>query len=201
MRFDKDSAPEIVYFDGVKYRRMGGKRKYYLSQSSTNAGRKNPKGLHVAVWEHHNGQPVGHGNEVNHRDGDVFNFSPENLERLPKDTHRKLPKINIDREANRKHLEKCRSLASAWHKSVEGRAWHREVTAKHLDAARAARIIGDERPTLGLQACEWCGGLFSRRSARRLLCSTACQTAKSRYVCGKRTHAHPHYAARLQPDS
>jgi hypothetical protein len=189
MRFDEDNAPSDVFFDGVRYGRMGGKRKYYLSQSSSNAGRKSPKGLHVAIWEKHNGEPVGEGNEINHIDGDTFNFSPENLERLPKDVHRRLPKINIDREVVRANLEKQRPLASAWHKSDTGRAWHIGVhwpaTEQAMRAGWERMPKGENRPVLGLYACEWCGELFHRRDVRKVLCSAACHSAKSKRACGK----------------
>lgn len=51
------NKPEEVIFNGVTYKLMGAKR-YYLSQSKTNDGRKGAKGLHVAIWESYNHKNV-----------------------------------------------------------------------------------------------------------------------------------------------
>jgi hypothetical protein len=64
---------EVIEFNGIKYRLMGGKRRYYLSQSNTNAGRKRPKGLHVAVYEFYSGEKVQKGFHVHHKDGNCYN--------------------------------------------------------------------------------------------------------------------------------
>jgi HNH endonuclease len=149
MQLDPTDPPDIVFFDGVIYRRMGGSRKYYLSQSTTNAGRRGAKGLHVAIWEAFSGQTVPPGHEVNHRNGDTFDFSFENLESLPKAVHRALPK-RYD-AAHLAHLARIRPSASAWHKSETGRAWHRANTAPHLEKARtvlaAKRAAAKTPPT------------------------------------------------------
>ena len=200
MRFDKDSAPDEIWYDGVKYHRMGGKRKYYLSTSTTNAGRKSPKGLHVAIWENKSGKKVPADFEVHHRNGDTFDFSADNLECLPKNIHRRLPK-RIDVNALREHLSTVRHLASAWHKSDEGREWHRKVTAKSLDAARAAKPSGDDRKLRPAVPCKWCGELFERRNIRRLFCSREHRTYASATDTRGRKNPHPYYAAGLQHDS
>jgi len=134
MQLDPSDPPDIVFFDGVIYRRMGGARKYYLSQSTTNAGRRGARGLHVAIWETFSGETVPPGHEVNHRNGDTFDFDFENLECLPKAVHRALPKHYGPEQSE--HLARIRPLASAWHRSPEGRAWHRENFRKHPPGSR-----------------------------------------------------------------
>lgn len=62
------SKPEEVVFNGVAYKLMGAKR-YYLSQSRTDAGRKGAKGLHVAIWEFYNHKKVPSGYCIHHKDG------------------------------------------------------------------------------------------------------------------------------------
>src|ERR1700743_2954055 len=137
MRFDPNNPPETVEFYGVTYRRMGGQRKYYLSQAKRNADRKNPKGLHVAIWEKHANQGVPPGYEVNHIDRDTFNFSFDNLECLPKSVHRSLPKTTT--KAVLDNLERIRPMATEWHRSEEGRSWHRKNAIESLAKARASR--------------------------------------------------------------
>ena len=70
--------PETVVLNGILYRLMGTKR-YYLSQSSSNTGRKGAKGLHVASYECHTDKTVPKGHVVHHKDGNPFNNSIENL--------------------------------------------------------------------------------------------------------------------------
>ena len=69
MQLDANNPPDKVDFNGVWYCRMGGQRRYYLSQSKKNSGRRGAKGLHVAIWEYHSGQSVPAGHEIHHRNG------------------------------------------------------------------------------------------------------------------------------------
>ncbi len=116
---------EFIEFNGATYKLMGGKRKYYLSQSSTNKGRKNPKGLHVAIWEYVNGKEVPAGWHVHHKDGDTFNNNPSNLEAISALEHHRIPK-KIDREKMLANLDEIRPLAAKWHGSKEGIEWHKK---------------------------------------------------------------------------
>lgn len=125
---DTLAAPQVVVFLGKTYRRMGGKSRYYLSQSRTNAGRQQAKGLHVAIWEHVHKRKVPSGYEVHHKDRNWFNNDPANLVLISLWKHRQLHAANPS-QSLLAHLESIRPLASNWHRSEEGRAWHRE-TAK-----------------------------------------------------------------------
>lgn len=195
MRFDPSNPPDLIEFEGVAYRRMGGARRYYLSQSTTNAGRKGAKGLHVAIWESANGKPVPQGFEVHHCDNDVFNFDADNLECLPFKVHRALPRTFSAAVAA--HLDEIRPLASAWHKSDEGREWHRNVTSQSLDKARAAKATTPPRPG---GVCCWCGSGFTFKNRRKVYCGSVCQLQHSGYRRGKYKFVHPHHAASLQSD-
>lgn len=121
--------PEIIIFNETKYRRMGGKRKYYLSQAKSNESRKKPKGLHVAIWEFYSGKKVKKGFHVHHKDGNTFNNDYSNLECISSKQHGKIPK-NIDLQKARENLNKVRHLSIEWHKSEEGRKWHSENAKK-----------------------------------------------------------------------
>jgi len=79
--------PKVIEFNGKQYGLMGGERKYYLSKSNTNSGRKNPQGLHVAIWEFYNKRKVPVGYQIHHKDGDTFNNDINNLECLPTGKH------------------------------------------------------------------------------------------------------------------
>lgn len=169
MRYDADSAPDEIEFNGVVYRRMGGKRRYYLSTSKSNVGRKGAKGLHVAIWEYHKG-PVPPDHEVHHKDANTFNFDIDNLDCLPTSVHRAMPKIN-GRERQRENLDRIRPLASVWHRSPEGREWHQKHAVGSL---RKARI--NNHPVVGRGNCVICDEIYDIRNRRRVFCGPVCQS-------------------------
>lgn len=119
---DTLEQPDLVVFNGKSYKKMGGRSRYYLSQSKSNLGRRNAKGLHVAIWEYVNAQVVPLGFEIHHKDSNSFNNHPSNLECITRSEHRKT--INFRTEAVLKNLDRIRPLTIAWHRSEEGRKWH-----------------------------------------------------------------------------
>lgn len=159
-QLDKSNPAETVTFNGVTYRLMG-TRKYYLSQSTTNEGRKAPKGLHVAIWEFFSGKTVPQGFHIHHKDGNTFNNEFSNLECLSRSEHCK--KTNYKTERVKKHLDKVRPLASAWHRSEEGRSWHRQHAKERL-------------PTFYQCVCSLCGSIFEAKSPNGRFCSRKCET-------------------------
>lgn len=163
-------VPEFVEFDGTIYRLMGSRR-YYLSQSSSNAGRKRAKGLHVAVWESHHGVPVPPGWHVHHADGDTLNNDPENLVALPPGEHLAIARPIKDMERHKAHLDRVRPLASQWHASEEGRRWHSENARKSW-ARRKGQ--GSHQHT-----CEGCGKTYDAWRADARFCTAVC---RNRYV-------------------
>lgn len=138
---------EFVYFNGTKYCRMGGKRRYFLSYATKNAKRKNPKGLHIAIWEYVHKQEVKKGYIVHHKDGNPFNNHPDNLECLSLREHLDLHKEARERwgrsEQGLKHLEEIRELTKEWHASEEGRAWHRKHAKESMAKRREKRVCAD----------------------------------------------------------
>ena len=138
---------KFVIFNGKKYCRMGGKRIYFLSYESRNALRKNPKGLHVAVWEYVNKREVPKGYVVHHKDHNPFNNQPDNLECLSLREHLELHKEDRERyfksAESLEHLNKIRHLANDWHKSEEGREWHKKHAKEILENKKEKRICQD----------------------------------------------------------
>jgi hypothetical protein len=195
MRFEADSAPETIEFEGIVYRRMGGKRRYYLSQSTSNEGRKKAKGLHVAIWEHNNGHPVPAGYEVHHKDGDTFNFDDDNLECLAQGVHRRLPK-KFDKAVNEASLRKARIKAAEWHGSPEGRAWHSQHAFKSIVGCKKRK--GDERLVLEVRKCEWCGTEFEARHWRRKFCDPNCRNHVLYFKARGTGALHPYYESQLR---
>lgn len=125
---DTLNKPKEVIFNGIIYRLLG-KGKYYLSQSNTNAGRRNAKSLHVAIWEFHNNKTVPKGYCIHHKDENVFNNDISNLECKKENEHlsehgKKNWKNKEYRERGIQQLNKIREKATDWHKSPEGLMWH-----------------------------------------------------------------------------
>ena len=174
---------ETVIFNGVTYRLMG-TGKYYLSQSTSNEGRRHAKGLHVAVWEFYSGQKVPPGYEIHHKDGNPLNNDFSNLECLPRLEHRKLTKQK-DPEKQKAHLERIRELTKEWHRSEEGHRWH---------VQHGKDVFANREPTE--LVCQFCGKPFLAINNYAKFCSHNC-SVKSDYrekaveedrvcvICGK----------------
>lgn len=145
--FNNLEDKKFVIFNGRKYCKMGGKRKYFLSYESRNSLRKNPKGLHVAIWEYVNKREVPEGYIVHHKDHNTYNNNPENLECISRKEHLELHKADRQKygksEKCRKHLEKIRELASEWHKSEEGREWHQKHAKEIMESKKETRVCAD----------------------------------------------------------
>ncbi|MBR5874101.1 MAG: HNH endonuclease [Oscillospiraceae bacterium] len=161
-----------IIFNGVKYRLMGGGR-YYLSQSTTNAGRVGAKGLHVAVWEYYSGQKVPDGYCVHHIDGNTLNNDYSNLECVEIKKHlsdhaKNNLESSVYRAKNKEQLLEAQEKAKEWHKSKEGREWHKAHTENSLAKAWAFR---EER------TCEVCSETYIAKTKRSKYC---CQECKSK---------------------
>ena len=151
------AIPETIIFNGIEYRLMGTKR-YYLSQSKSNEGRKGAKGLHTAIWEYYSGQKVPKGYVIHHKDGNCFNNDYSNLECISREEHIKhhLPKLmeySRSKEA-KEHLDKIRELTKEWHRSEEGKNWHREHS----------KAIIEQK--MEIRKCEECGNKFKRANVK-----------------------------------
>lgn len=152
-----------------------GSQRYYLSSATKNLQRKGAQGLHVAIWEFYSGKTVQKGYVVHHKDGNPFNNSYENLECVSAKQHMQAHwKINKTNDAlmqkYRDILHKNRYKAIAWHKSSEGRAWHKE------NAKTSILKIFYERQFV----CQECNNTFISRNPTANSCSQYC-TNKRRY--------------------
>jgi hypothetical protein len=157
----KPQRKESVVFEGRVYTRYpDGKspsgRKYFYNQSTGRA-------LHQAVWESVHG-PIPGGHHIHHRDGDTSNNVIENLELLTPAEHNR--RHGNKSPARLAHFERIRKLASAWHASPEGLAWHSE----HGKRTWADRE-GEPR------TCENCGREYQCVTKRDTdkFCSRSCE--------------------------
>ncbi|MGE4527284.1 MAG: HNH endonuclease signature motif containing protein [Rhodospirillaceae bacterium] len=112
------------------------------------------------------------GCHIHHRDGNVLNNKLDNLECIPSSEH-----LSITWEAHKadrtEHFtEDARERAAAWHRSEEGRLWHK----RHAERAKSWTKWKRER-----KPCLHCGKEFDalvRASGySQKFCSNACKAA------------------------
>lgn len=154
-------------FNGERFYRHDGEKRYFRRP-----GRKGEQYLHRVVWAHHHG-PAAPGYDVHHEDGDSANNQIENLRAVTRrehlQHHQRLDPIGRN-AARLPGLAVAREAAKAWHRSDEGRAWHRQ------------HAMGPKTRTI-TSRCRWCGKQFLAAKTGAVLCSGNCATAE-RYRSG-----------------
>ncbi len=116
---------QIIY-DGQVFTKD--KRGYYLSALPFYNGRRIL--LHRYIWAKYNSGSIPDGYVIHHKDGNKENNDISNLIAIPKNKH---SKIHIDeemkkhfKERKKRFLESAHPAAIEWHKSKEGREWHKK---------------------------------------------------------------------------
>lgn len=174
-------SPKVVRvrFDGVVYRRYpeakcSANRRYYrCGPGDAFRGRG---WLHRDIWAHYHG-PIPDGHDVHHRDGDPENNARDNLECLPADEHQRRHFEEASRRGRARVAamppeKRAAMLAAAaeWHRSPEGRAWHREHAMRLAVGLKPRRV-----------ACSRCGVEFeTRKRGRTRFCGANCKAAARR---------------------
>ena len=162
------------YFNGYKFTRDE-HTGYYLSSKriySSLDHKEKRRRLHRCVWEFYNGA-IPSGYEVHHIDGDKSNNDISNLQLLSNAEHMKLHGATLteeEREWRRQNLAKtARPKASEWHKSEEGRKWHKQ----HYEQMK------DKFHTTYTVICANCGKEFQGTKDSKYCCN-ACKSAYRR---------------------
>jgi hypothetical protein len=186
---------ESVIFNGIEFRRYpDSKRTSDRNYFRPHAGhiRAGTKALHVEIWKSIHG-PVPPGHHVHHIDENPGNNDPSNLECLPGHDHLSLHTKGKHRDPA--HMARIIEMAKTWHRSEEGRAWHRKQARKTISRLMEARAT---------YICRGCGKEFQGCIlGRHFYCNVNCKQrasyqknlgAESRIcaVCGKPFMAHKH---------
>ena len=84
------------------------------------------KRLHRVVWQFYNG-PIQKGFHIHHKDGNTHNNAIENLE-LKSSFYQHSNHMTPERRAEKSEwVKQITHLAAAWHKSPEGKKWHKSI--------------------------------------------------------------------------
>lgn len=110
--------------DGHKFRKDK-KTGYYLSGPINHKRYR----LHRYIYEKYNG-PIPKGYDIHHIDHNKDNNEIENLQLLSSTKHKSIHAKEVSEETRQKYRDNMNNVvrpkAIEWHKSAEGRAWHRE---------------------------------------------------------------------------
>lgn len=127
------------------------------------------KRLHCVVWEHYNGK-IPKGYQIHHIDGDRYNNNIENLELVSRSEHARYHArkrmTEMTPEAFQAFHSKGIEAAKSWHKSPEGRAWHKAhsrgmVRKRHK---KDCMYCGGEYETTQPTVSKFCSGLCRTRN-------------------------------------
>lgn len=156
--------PLTTYFDGGLYRRWPSDR--YWSRGG--------KKLHRDVWSSAFGT-IPAGCHIHHRDGNPDNNRLANLECMPGSVHLSETWHRTKRNRSEHFTDTARAAAAEWHRSDEGRLWHKRHAERYKSWTKWQRI---ERP------CEGCGTVISalaRKSGHsQKFCGPVCKAAAYR---------------------
>ena len=126
------------------------------------------KRLHRVVWESNNGEiPIGY--EIHHIDFDHTNNNLDNLALLPESAHAKLHVArNLELGVIGTISEQAREAAKHWHKSAEGRAWHKKHYENNKECMHKRFKV----------KCTYCGkDTETNRRKTNFFCSNNCKAA------------------------
>ena len=153
---------KMEIYNGKKYG-LQTSGKYYQSYDRTLPERL----LHRQIWIDEHGAIPDH-MVIHHKDGDWTNNNIDNLELMDSTAHRKMHmKERLSdpdyMTAIKKGLDKARVEAIKWHKSKEGRLWHKRQNIKNWENRKINTLI-----------CKHCAKEFESPFADTQYCSSAC---------------------------
>ena len=165
---------ELIVFRGVTFRRYPDSKNWADSVYYTPGGTDRARGvrrLHEEIWMAHHGRQIPEGHHIHHQDHNPLNNDPSNLACLTEAEHAEHhadERRGVCSPSARANLDRIRPLASAWHGSPEGLAWHSENGRRSWEGV-------EPQP----RTCEQCGGTFHTRSRQghERFCGNACKAA------------------------
>lgn len=194
--------------DGHKFRKDK-KTGYYLSGPINHKRYR----LHRYIYEKYNG-PIPKGYDIHHIDHNKDNNEIENLQLIERQQHKKRHGRELTDEQRQMYRDNLNNVvrpkAIEWHKSAEGRAWHREQwkvslgKVKHEQKPKKLKCLncGKEYETTTFGTTKFCSNNCKSAYRRKLgidnitrkcrVCNTEFTTNKysKRTLCSKCWHSH-----------
>lgn len=130
---------EQIIFDGHKFTKDK-KTGYYLKTTKPRTR------LHIYVWEYYNKCKVPKGFDIHHIDKNKDNNDISNLMCISRKRHNEIHKedskdwTDEQWEEARNRMDYAREYANDWHKSEEGREWHKEQYKISLGKYQSTKI-------------------------------------------------------------
>lgn len=161
---------DIIIFGGITYTRKPSSPRKHLRRYWWPPRDSGKDALHREIWKSVHG-PIPPGCHVHHRDRNPLNNDIGNLVCLTRSEHAAAHRGECS-ERKRANLDAVRPLASAWHGSEAGLAFHSELGRKSWEGREADVSVtctncGKESPTY-----------FPGKSGERF-CSNRCHRAKA----------------------
>lgn len=141
--------------------------KKWFKQENENYYKHHTTYLHRYIWEKYNGK-IKKGYHIHHKDGNFENNDITNLIEVSPYEHAQLHQSEERKQKAREWANQIRPLTKEWHKSEEGKKWHRQ----HAQRFNFGHI------SYGKATCEVCGKVFVKKQDFQKFCSNAC---KSKY--------------------
>jgi rubrerythrin len=164
---------ETVVFKGIKFRRypnakMRTHRVYFTTAANHRA--RGVGALHQEIWKEKYGK-IPSGFHIHHKDENPLNNAVENLEAKPGNDHLAEHAAKIPRAELLRRLRKARKVAPEWHRSKQGRKWHKRHFKTTLRKAFKRRRY----------VCQNCGDKFTSRAPQGArFCHLNCRMADLR---------------------
>lgn len=161
---------DLACYNGYSFRRDK-KTGYFLSAQKIGGKRQR---LHRYVWETENNVTIPKGYDIHHKDGNKLNNDISNLILLARDEHQSLHQRNLTDEQRKKRAENLLKnaipKASKWHKSEQGREWHKQHGKEVFAKLEPIKYI-----------CTFCGAEFKTKNryskTSNTFCSNKCKSA------------------------
>lgn len=156
------SHAETIVYRGETFRRYSATS--YFMPSRQAYYQRGIEALHREVYKHEVG-PIPDGWDIHHIDRDPASNGVANLVAMPVDEHHRL------HNAEHGFSPQARAAQHAWHRSEDGRAFHRQNGRRIWENRAAVDVV-----------CQQCGNTYSTKRvwSKRDLCSDRCRAVWNR---------------------
>lgn len=156
-----------IIYNSVLYSKHPKQDYFYCAQSI--GKRQYSRSLHRQMWFDKYGE-IPEGFHIHHKNEDAFDNRIDNFELINGSDHASLhsnEKVLNNPERFQQLAATGREYAKEWHKSDEGREWHKQNALEH----------GFGQMEYGTKECDYCNNVFMKKTAGSKFCSNKCKSA------------------------